>query len=63
MEHSHSREAVSCAANHEIADILWIPKVPYCVHSSTPLEYILSHLNLVRKFSHCFFMIRRNIVL
>jgi len=47
VEQSPSSEASSHSDSQKIPQLLWNPKIHYCVHSSLPLAPILSHMNPV----------------
>jgi hypothetical protein len=53
MEHSSS-EANIRSANQGISHILWIPKVHYRVHKTSPPVPILSHMNQIPILPLCF---------
>jgi len=47
----HSSEASSLFAGQDIVSILWILKVHYRIHKSSPLALVLNQRNHVMKFS------------
>jgi hypothetical protein len=63
MEQSPSWEADSHSARLEIPLMLQNPRVPYRVHTSSPLVTILGQINLVLNFPPSFLNIHSNITL
>lgn len=51
MKHSASWEANSRSAIHDIAQLLWYPKVYYSVQKGPPVDPVLSQINPVHTFT------------
>jgi hypothetical protein len=63
MQLCPSWEATDATATKEFPNILWNPKIHYCVHKSPPLFPILSQINPVHTIPSYLFKSHRNIVL
>jgi hypothetical protein len=63
MQDSPPWEANNHSDTQEIPRLLWNPKVHYCVHNSTSLIPILSHVNQIYYFSPYFLKIHSNIII
>jgi hypothetical protein len=56
-------EATSCSPLRGILNILWNPKIPYCIRKIPPLVPVLSQVGPVLTPASCFRKIIFNIIL